>query len=124
MGTFTTSIEVGDEDGQRFVAVDALVDTGTTYTSVPGDLLVTIGVMPTEERIFLANGERATLGLAWLRCRIEGREDPTIVVFGAPGSQPLLGAFTLEGLGLGVDSVNRRLIETPAFLLKLDTATT
>jgi aspartyl protease family protein len=118
MGTLRQTIEIGVEQTGRFVEVDALVDTGATYTSVPRDILESLGVEPQEERAFiLANGERATLGLAWVQCRIDGREDPTPVVFGAPVSQALLGAFTLEGFGLGVDSVNRRLIETPAFLL-------
>jgi hypothetical protein len=34
----------------------------------------------------------------------------------AKGGEPLLGAFTLEGFGLGVDPVNRRLIPVPGLL--------
>ena len=30
--------------------------------------------------------------------------------------EPILGAFTLEGFGLGVDPVNRRLIRVPGLL--------
>ena len=47
------------------------------------------------------------------------REQPTLVVFGEPDSSVLLGAFTLEGLRLGVDSVNKQLIPTPAYLVGL-----
>ncbi len=49
---------------------------------------------------------------------IGGQQEPTMVVFGDPGSEPLLRVFTLEGFGLAADPVNRRLIPVPG-LLKL-----
>lgn len=120
MGTFRYTIDVGDFQGSRFESTEALVDTGATYTSVPRDFLERLGVSVQEERPFiLANGHSVLYGIAWVRVRLEGREEPTIVVFGDPGSQALLGAFTLEGFGLGVDAVNRRLVPTPAFLVSL-----
>ena len=48
--------------------------------------------------------------------RIEARVQPTIVVFGETGSQPILGAFTLESFRLAADRVNRRLISVPGLL--------
>jgi hypothetical protein len=57
--------------------------------------------------------------MAWVRARLDGKEQPTIVIFGEPGSTVLLGAFTLEGFRLGVDAVNRRLIETPGYLVSI-----
>ena len=44
------------------------------------------------------------------------RAQPTIVVFGEPGSEPMLGVFTLEGFRLAADPVNRRLISVPGLL--------
>jgi len=35
MGTFTVPLQVGDLAGQQFIDVEALVDTGATYTSIP-----------------------------------------------------------------------------------------
>jgi clan AA aspartic protease len=120
MGTFHYALEVGNFDGTRFETIDALVDTGATYTFVPRDVLQRLGVTVEEERPFiLANGERVTYGLAWARVRFEGREQPTLVVFGDEGSKALLGAFTLEGLGLTVDPVNQRLVPTPGYLVGL-----
>ena len=117
MGTFHYSLEVGDFDGRRFEAVDALVDTGATYTSIPSDVLDRL-VSPHEQRPFiLASGERVSYGIAWVRIRLDGREEPTMVIFGNRGSDALLGAFTLEGFGLGVDAVNRQLIPTPGYLV-------
>jgi predicted aspartyl protease len=111
---------VGDFEGKRFETLEALVDTGATYTSVPLEILYGLGINPQEERPFLlANGERVLYGVAWVRLRIDGREEPSLVIFGDPGSQPLLGAFTLEGFALGVDSVNQRLVPTPGYLVGL-----
>jgi aspartyl protease family protein len=123
VGTFRYPVEVGDFEGTQFRALEALVDTGASYTSVPSDILAELGIEAQEERPFvLANGERVNYGLAWVRLRLDGREEPSLVIFGATGSLPLLGAFTLEGFGLGVDSANRRLVETPGYLVGLLTA--
>ena len=35
MGTFTVPIQLGDLAGQRFIDIEALVDTEATYTSIP-----------------------------------------------------------------------------------------
>lgn len=118
MGTFRYEIAVGDFEGRQFETVDALVDTGATYTSVPADILERLGISPQEQRPFiLANGQQVNYGLAWVRIRLDGREEPSLAIFGESGSQTLLGAFTLEGFGLGVDSVNQRLVETPGYLV-------
>lgn len=83
------AVEIGDLAGRHTRQVDALVDTGATYTLLPADLLLGLGLSPEEQR---------------------GRATRTIAIFGEAGSDPLLGAFTLEGLGLAADPVNRRLI--------------
>jgi len=120
MGKFRYAVEVGDFEGKRFEALEALIDTGATYTSVPMEILYDLGVHPQEERPFLlANGDRVLYGVAWVRLRIDGREEPSLVIFGDPGSQPLLGAFTLEGFALGVDAANQRLVPTPGYLVGL-----
>ena len=41
---------------------------------------------------------------------IDGETLTTMCIFGDEGSDPLLGALTLEQFSLGVDPVNRRLI--------------
>ena len=72
---------------------------------------------PDEERVFvLADGRAVRYPIAWVRVRLDERTQPTLVVCGDSGTEPLLGAFTLEGFGLGVDPVNRRLIPVPGLL--------
>ena len=110
MGTLSITLQAGDPARQRFEPVETLVDTGASYTMLPGTLLRALGVPVTGQRPFvLANGERITrdVGQTWVR--IDGREVMTIVVFGDDGGPSLLGAVTLEEFGLGVDPLGRKL---------------
>ena len=117
MGTFSVTIEAGDPQGQRFRAVEALVDTGASYTTLPASILRDLGVSPHGHRPFLlAMGGTVTrdIGRTWVR--IDGRVEMTIVVFADEGALPLLGAVTLEEFGLGIDPVAKKLIPVPGFL--------
>jgi predicted aspartyl protease len=53
MGSFRVHIGVGSTVGDRFADIEALVDTGATYTWVPRNVLEQLGVHPSEERAFL-----------------------------------------------------------------------
>ena len=118
MGTFSVPIDIGDPQGQTFYRVDALVDTGATLTSVPASILERLGVESTRRGTFqLANGELVQMGLAETKVRVEGMETSTWVLFGAENSPILLGAYTLEGLLLGVDPHNQRLIPVSGLLI-------
>ncbi len=64
----------------------------------------------------LTNGREVRYPVAWAEVRIGARVQPTIVVFGETGAQPILGAFTLEGFRLAADPVKRRLISVPGLL--------
>src|SRR5262245_26924229 len=117
MGTFRVSIELAAATSEQAESIEALVDTGASYSWIPRDVLEKLGARPDEERVFvLADGRQIRYPVAWVRVRIEGRIQPTLVVCGDPGTEPLLGAFTLEGFGLGLDPVNRRLITVPGLL--------
>lgn len=117
MAAFRVRIEIGDPRGERFEPIEALVDTGATYTWVPRSILERLGLQPTEQRPFiLADGREVLYGMAWTMVRLNGKLQPTLVIFGDEGTEPLLGVFTLEGFGLGVDAVNERLVPTPGLL--------
>lgn len=84
---------------------------------MPSGVLERLGVQAEEEWPFvLMDGRQVAYGVAWVRVRIDGRTQPTIAVFGEPGSEPLLGVFTLEGFRLAADPVNRRLVHVPGLL--------
>ena len=120
MGAFRVPIEIANVQGQRFEAVDALVDTGATYTMVPRAVLQHLDVVPEERWPFtLADGRTVEYDVAQIQVRLDGRRRYTVVVFGEDGAQCLLGVVTLEELRLGVDPVNRRLIPVPGVLMAL-----
>ena len=48
------------------------------------------------------------IGNTWMR--VAGKSVITLVIFAAPQSEPLLGAYTLEGLAFAVDPLNERLV--------------
>ena len=119
MGTFRVAIEIGDPQGQHFERVEALVDTGASYTVAPASLLRRLGVTPHDWVPFiLADGRQIErdLGRTWVR--IDGKAEITLVVFGEEGVEPLLGAYILEGLRLGIDPYNRRLVPKPGLLMQ------
>lgn len=94
------------------VTVDCLVDTGAAYSQLPRLLLASIGIEPFDERRFvMADGRRGTCQVGKADFLVNGRQTPSLVVFGEePAPPPLLGAMTREGLGLGVDPLARRLV--------------
>ncbi|MBM3946367.1 MAG: hypothetical protein FJ315_03060 [SAR202 cluster bacterium] len=118
MGTFRVTIGVGDPPGQRYEPVDALVDTGATYTTLPASFLRQLRVVPhTRDTFELADGRlvEQDIGRTWVR--IDGRSEIVLVVFAGEGARPLLGAFTLEALRPGVDPVRRRLVPVRGLLM-------
>ena len=117
MGTFNAEIEIGDSEGTRFEAVGALVDTGASYTTVPSSLLRRMDVAVHSQVAFiLADGRtiQRDIGQTWIR--INGQSIITIVVFGDEEAEALLGAYTLQGLLLGVDTPNERLVSVPGLM--------
>lgn len=120
MGTFHAAIEVAGASDGPFEALDALVDSGATYSLLPGDQLRRLGVSPTDRQVFLlADGRQAEreIGQVWIR--IEGHVRMSVVVFGPDDVQPLLGAVTLGDFGFGIDPVKGELVEAPSYLVGL-----
>ena len=117
MGTFNWPMRISSMDGRNARDIEATVDTGAAYTTLPASLLRELGVAPLGQRRFLlADGRRVfmDIGRAWVT--IDGESEVTLVVFGADDAPPLLGAYTLEGLALAVDPVEQRLVPTHLIL--------
>ena len=118
MGSFPSQIILLSSDGSRQEAVEALVDTGSTYTLIPAAILARLGVQPQWVGHFqLADGREAEYGLGEIRVRLNGDERTTVAIFGPAEASPLLGAYTLEGFGLMADPVNRRLVPARLYLV-------
>ncbi|MCY4369826.1 MAG: aspartyl protease family protein [bacterium] len=113
MGTFSWPVRISSLDGRRIREVEMTVDTGAAYTTLPARLLHEMGIEPTSRRtVLLADGRRveSDLGRAW--ATIDGTSEMTLVAFGEEDAPPLLGAYTLEGMGLAADPVAQRLVPT------------
>ena len=118
MSTLTVPLEVADPQGRHYQTVNALVDSGATYTVLPAAFLERLGVVSDSARRFvLADGSRVERGFGRTWMRLDGREDLSPVVFWDEGAEPLLGAVTLEIFGLGIDPVNGRLMPVDALML-------
>jgi len=118
MGVFSVPVEVSDLEWRRVEPVEAWVDTGAFYSTLPRPFLESLGIVPHKrERFMLADGRivESDIGHMWIR--IGDRTAITFVLFAEPDTEPLLGAYTLEGLALDVDVVNRRLVPKPWLLL-------
>ncbi len=113
MGTFYHEMQVLSANGDRVETIDALVDTGASYSQVPGSLLRSLGISPTDTvEAELADGQIVEDPIAEVRVRIAGLETFTWVTFGPENVAPLLGAHALEGVRLAVDPLRRRLFPT------------
>ncbi len=113
MGAIFITIEVGDMRGERFEPVEVLVDTGATFTTVPGGLLRELGVSPQRTMpARLADGTIVNDEVCDTVIRLEGQTFFTPVTFGKEGEPNLLGVVALETALLAVDPVDQRLVPT------------
>ncbi len=114
MGTFHIGCKVENHvDRSKFVRLQkALVDTGSEYTWIPGTKLEQIGVKREKKdlRFVLANGEIVTRSVGFAILRVGKNFTIDEVVFAEPGDLLPLGARTLEGLNLTVDSARKKLV--------------
>ena len=118
MGLFRTSIELCNPADFVYHEIEPIVDTGANYSMLSSSLLEdTLGLAPTEElALTLADGEQRTYGLGEARFRYEGRERTTPVIFG-PTDVHLLGAVTLESLGVIADTTRHQLVPSQELFL-------
>ena len=122
MGTFRVTIAIGDPSGDQYTPVEALVDTGATYTTLPSSLLRRLGVIPHDRAEFQfadCNVAERDIGRTWVR--LDERTEIVPVVFAEEGAPALLGAVTLEVLRLGVDPVAQRLMPVRGLLMAAGT---
>lgn len=123
MGVFHVELEVGDPQGQNYQVIEAMVDSGATYITMPASLLRDLGVEPRNNRTFvLADGSQIRRGLGQTWIRLEREENISPVIFWDEDTIPLLGAVTLEIFSLGIDPVNGRLIPVNSYMLSSPSA--
>jgi len=118
MGLTVLEMEVGNPANPEVrERVEFLVDSGAIYSVVPEPILKRLGINPVAEQEFrLADGtkilRRKGIALFKYGDRIGGAD----VIFGEEGDSVLLGAFSLEALGLALDPLRRELKQLPMVL--------
>ena len=114
MGTFRIDIELENPalPGKRHRLSGVLVDSGAELSWAPARVLEALGIQRYSKlRFRQADGtvlERWT-GAAFIH--VAGKRASDDVVFGEPSDLILLGARSLEGLNLRVDSINKTLVD-------------
>ena len=121
MGLTVLEIEVGNPaDPEVTEKIEFLIDSGAIYSVVPTPILQNFGIEPLTEQAFrLADGSKIVRKKGGALFKYKGRIGVADVIFGEEGDSSLLGAFTLESLGLALDPLRRELKPLPMMLAGL-----
>ena len=114
MGTFHISCKIENTVRRERSAVvsKVLVDTGSENTWIPATILEKLGIKREKKDVpfVTANGQQITRNVGFAVIRVDKYVTVDEVVFAEKGDLLLLGARTLEGLNLVVDSRRKRLV--------------
>jgi predicted aspartyl protease len=113
MGTFyiKCKIENSTDRTKSVVLSRMLVDSGSEYTWVPAKSLEKIGIdREKKDVVVMANGQYVTRNVGFAIIRLDKHFTIDEVVFAERGDLSLLGARSLEGLNLTVDSRRKKLL--------------
>ena len=111
MGITTVRVTlVNARDDRRRIEADMVVDSGAIYSVVPTSILRQIGVTARQTETFgLADGSSIRRKVGEVRFELQSKEGVSKVIFGRSGDPSLLGALTLETLGLTLNPLKRTL---------------
>jgi len=100
-------------DRKRSVTVPKLlVDSGAEFTWIDAETLKKIGVKREKKdyTFVMANGQQITRPVGFAIIRVGDALTTDEVIFGEPGDLQILGARSLEGMNLRVDSRAKKLV--------------
>ena len=105
-------IENSSDRTKSAVLSRILVDTGSEYTWAPTATLERIGIRREKKDVLfgMANGQQITRSLGFAMIRLDKHFTIDEIVFAEKGDLLLLGARSLEGLNLTVDSRRKKLV--------------
>jgi clan AA aspartic protease len=90
--------------------VQFLVDSGASYSLLPHEVWKSLGLTPKREvSAVLADGSTVSRQVSECHIALAGEDGHTPVLLGEPDDEALLGAVTLEVLGLVLDPFQRKL---------------
>jgi predicted aspartyl protease len=119
MGTFHVECVVCNHTKRQRAAdiPKLLVDTGSEHTWIAEAVLDSLGIAREKKDVAfqMANGQTITRSIGFAILRVGEYFTVDDVVFAEPGDLQLLGARTLEGLGLVPDPRKKRLVASGPF---------
>jgi len=114
MGETRARLKIYGPDAKA-IELEALADSGATFTKVPKEMADSLGLrVRYETEVELADGRRVKRGLALVEVELEGVRRPILVAIGKEGERPLIGYTTLEVLGFKVNPITGKLERTAA----------
>ena len=118
MGLTILEVEVGNPANPDVTEkIDFLIDSGAIYSVVPTPVLERLGIRPLSEQEFrLADGTKIKRKKGIALFKFKDKVGGADVIFGEEDDSVLLGAFTLEALGLALDPLKRELKPLPMIL--------
>jgi clan AA aspartic protease len=121
MGLTVIEIEVGNPSKPDVTEkLEFLIDSGAIYSVVPTPILERLGIKPLGQQEFrLMDGSKIVRKKGGALFKYGDRIGVADVIFGEEGDHILLGAFTLEALGLSLDPLRRELKPMPMMLAVL-----
>jgi predicted aspartyl protease len=114
MGTFYTNCRIENHvDRKKSVEVPKLlVDSGAEFSWINAETLKNIGVKREKKdyTFVMANGQQIIRAVGFAIIRVGDAVTIDEVIFGEPGDLQILGARSLEGMNLRVDSRAKKLV--------------
>ena len=114
MGIFHIGCHIENhKDEKKHLKINGLlVDTGAEHTWIREDRLKKIDIVPLKKDVpfRMANGQLITRNLGFMIIRVNHEFTIDEVVFAQKGDLELLGARSLEGLNLVVDTKRKKLV--------------
>jgi predicted aspartyl protease len=105
-------VENHKDQKRSAVVPKLLVDCGSEFTWLPGQILQRIGIEPVKKDLLIqmANGQILTRSVGYAILRVDKYETIDEVVFGQKDDLSLLGSRALEGMNVHVDARRKRLV--------------
>jgi len=112
MATFTVKVKVWNPaDPERFAEAEVWADTGAAYSWISKSRLEPLGVQKVRRLQFRTiEGHTVERDLAAVFLSTDGYTGGDNVVVAESGDLEVLGAHSLESLGLAVDPVHKKLV--------------
>jgi predicted aspartyl protease len=114
MGTFSVKLRVWSPGHpEKVEELEAFVDTGAAFSWISRARLERLGVGPTRRMPFRTiEGRVLERDLATVYIATDGYSVPDVVVMAEVGEMEVMGAHSIEGLGMAADPVQKKLVPT------------